>query len=55
MLVGAVERACLAEPASRVTFDDEEFRTFRRVLGAVGKLAGQAQLAQGRLAVDFFS
>lgn len=51
-LIGAVARL-LGRAARRVTLDDEKFRIFRRVLGAVRQLAGQAQLAHGGLAVDF--
>ncbi len=51
-LVGAVARL-LGRAASRIPFDDEKFRTFGCVLRAVGKLAGQAQLAHRGLAVDF--
>ncbi len=51
-LVRAVSRL-LGRAAGRVTFDDEEFGTLGRVLGAIRELARQAQLAHRALAVDF--
>ena len=45
-------RALLAEPPARIAFDDEDFGAGRRLDGAVGELAGQAQLARRRLAAD---
>jgi hypothetical protein len=40
--------------ARRVTFDDEDLRTFEDGVRAVGELAGQAQLSRRRLARDLF-
>ena len=46
-------RACLALPPARVALDDEQFRAFGGGVGAVGELAGQAQLLDRGLARDF--
>ena len=48
-LGGAVARL-LGAAAGAVAFHQEDFGAFRRVTRAVGQLAGQAQLAGGRLA-----
>ena len=51
-LAGAVARL-LGRAAGRIAFDDEELGAGGRILRAVGKLAGQAQLAHRGLAADF--
>ena len=48
------DAGALRGAAGRVALDDENLRSGRRLDGAVGELAGQAQLARRRLAADLF-
>ena len=43
-------RACLALPPAEVALDDEELGAVGRRIGAIGELAGQAQLLHRGLA-----